>query len=221
MNKGVRAATSDFCQFLNSGDKLASNGVLEKIIKYLNSDVDILSGYTLIDKNNGNLIRNTKNSPDYMTKHFIIGCGLSHPSSFIRRELLLKYPYKENYKIISDWAFFVKVFSEDKAIYQHIDLDVVIFDDGGISSTNTSLVESERKLFLDEIKVSSLINEMAVVPFELLTLYHKIPYSDRLKVLLNGIVKNTINSYLQIRKLCKKEQFVVNTIYKESLKNFK
>lgn len=217
MNKGVRAATCEFCQFLNSGDVLADKEVLKKIIPHLNSDVDILSGFTIVD-NEGKLVRREKNSPEYMTKHFIIGCFLSHPSSFIRKQLLIDYPYKENYKIISDWSFFVEVFTAEKAIYQHIDLDVVIFDANGISSINNTLVENERRIFLDDIKVSSIIDEMAIVPFELYTTYKKIPYSDSLKDKLNILINGIICCYLTIRGM-RNIKNIENTMNREPIKH--
>ena len=68
---------------------------------------------------------------------------LSHPSSFIRAELLHEEPYDESFKIVSDWKFFIRKTLERRSLL-HLPCIVSAFDLSGISSTAISLLEKER-----------------------------------------------------------------------------
>ncbi len=44
MNKGIRKATGDYCQFLNSGDTLAAPEVTERMMAAMEDGIDVLYG---------------------------------------------------------------------------------------------------------------------------------------------------------------------------------
>ena len=142
MNKGIRQAMGEYLLFLNSGDFLCDNNVLEKVIPTL-SGIDIVYGDILLKSASGEtraLIYPDKLSVKYMFKDTI-----GHPASFIKRSLFVNSLYSEHFKIVSDWEFFLKKIIKEEVSYKHIHLLVSIFDLNGISSQNLKLNEQERK----------------------------------------------------------------------------
>lgn len=141
MNKGIDKATGEYCLFMNSGDWLYSNDILQTINNEL-CDIDIISGdmqYTT---------GYTKLSPSTISFRFLYTNSLPHQSSFIRTELLKNNPYDEKYKVISDWIFFIKTLIIQEGSYKHVNVIISLFDTSGISETNLSLNIKERKKYL-------------------------------------------------------------------------
>ena len=144
MNKGIDVAQGEYCLFLNSGDFFFSNCVLEECIPYLDG-TDVISGRIQTDK--GDIWESAK---VITLSFFYRKKGLLHPASFIKTQLLKKYHYDENLKIVSDWKFFIQVLVFDGSSYKHIDVVVSIFDTDGISCSNKSLLDDEAELVLRE-----------------------------------------------------------------------
>lgn len=141
MNKGIDKATGEYCLFMNSGDWLYSNDILQTINNEL-CNIDIISGdmqYTT---------GYTKLSPSTISFRFLYTNSLPHQSSFIRTELLKNNPYDEKYKVISDWIFFIKTLIIQEGSYKHVNVIISLFDTSGISETNLSLNIKERKKYL-------------------------------------------------------------------------
>ena len=140
MNKGVTFAHGEYCLFLNSGDFLHSNDVIEKVFNQLDTDI-VYGSCQVHNSNNFFLIKD-----DYL-----LNKGLPHPSCFIKTNLLRNRKYNEEYKIISDWIFFYEEIVLNKTKYKQIDLIVSDFFLGGISS-NYNLVNEEKKKYLSQMK---------------------------------------------------------------------
>lgn len=141
MNKGVRASSGDYLIFMNSGDIFNENSVLSNVAKQCDGS-DIMIGDTLSQyKHSYKLII----SPDDITLANML-CGvIRHQSSFIKRELLIKYPYDENYRIVSDVKFFIDAFIWENCTYQHINYIIAKFENSGISNTNIALCKTENE----------------------------------------------------------------------------
>ncbi len=128
MNKGIKAATGEYCLFLNSGDYLINNNILEEVF-YNFPDKDIVYG---------NL--QTKNSiltyPETLTLKTFFFSSIGHPASFIKLNLFEKYGYyNEQNKIVSDWEFFILSLIIHKCSYQNVNKTISFFEGGGISSS--------------------------------------------------------------------------------------
>lgn len=193
MNKGTQVAHGEFCQYLNSGDWYFSNYVVECVTPFLTHDVDILTGYTY-SNNNGIIKKLESLTPPCLVKSHILGTTLAHPSSFIRRELLLKRPYDENLKIVGDWKFFVESAIYENAKYKRIELNVTFFEGGGISSDNNATIE-EGACTRNVLIHPNMLKEIEKVPPEVIHAFGLIPQSLRFKKILGEILYYIIHIY--------------------------
>ncbi|WP_370000556.1 glycosyltransferase family 2 protein [Winogradskyella sp.] len=132
MNKGISRASGRYVLFLNSGDYLENEKVLADVLKYLSDDVSVLSGHIIFNEDSGKRLRE---HPNIMTFSYLVGNAIAHPSTFIKRELFVKYGmYNEEFKVVSDWAFFLKVLGLHNESYLKIPLIISVFDTTGVSS---------------------------------------------------------------------------------------
>ena len=144
MNKGIKAANGEYLLFLNSGDYLYDNRVLQTVFQGKQS-ADILYGYMLLDGCES-YAHAAMMKPVLFWTDFI-GNTLPHQASFIRRELFDKYGlYDESYKIASDMKFFVKAIVWEKSTYKFIPEKIAVFQAGGISSNDARFEERDVRL---------------------------------------------------------------------------
>lgn len=142
MNKGIRIASGDYLLFLNSGDRLASVDVIERVLPYLNKEFDIVSGELELVKS-GDVV--TKLFPPLtINLSYCINAGLTHPNTFIKRDLFDRYGYyNEHNKIVSDWEFFLIACGLHSCKYKSIPFLVSSFEMDGVSSRNDELLKKE------------------------------------------------------------------------------
>ena len=87
-NKGIMAAKGMYCLFLNSGDYLFNEKVLEEVFSHKHNE-DIIYGDMMIDDGSAELIYGKH--PSDITFEFLIYTTLWHPVSFIKRELFNRF----------------------------------------------------------------------------------------------------------------------------------
>ena len=145
MNEGTQNAKGDYCLFLNSGDYLCHNKVIENIFVLLH-DVDMVIGETIFTNSGLPSV-----VPPNITMKFLYEHSVPHPSTFIKRELLIKHPYDTSYCIVSDWKFFVQTLIYDNATYRLTNERITNYDCNGISSTRRDLCKMERSKVLEEL----------------------------------------------------------------------
>ena len=143
MNKGLRQAKGEYVNFMNGGDCYHSEDVLEKIFA-LETNADIITG---AHAENG--IRNVGEGG--VTMLDLYKWAIDHQASFIRREIALRHPYDEKYRIVSDWKFFIESLVFDNCTFYYTDMIVVDVDMKGISNTNFVLDKKEREAVLHEL----------------------------------------------------------------------
>ena len=160
MNKGIGMATGQYCQFLNSGDCLAADDVVEKMFKALEekSFPSILYGNMLKDMPGGKILRDKCFAGREISFLGFYTGTLNHSPAYIRKDLFEKYGlYDESLEIVSDWKWYLQaiILGEEKPVYTAI--DVTIFDMHGISETNKDLEKTERKQVLSELVPSTIL----------------------------------------------------------------
>lgn len=164
MNKGIKRATGDYVQILNSGDLLASPNATERMVALLPEGTSILYGNMIKDFGKGKIVRDNCGGAGATDSFLYFYKGtLNHDSAYIRRDLFDKYGlYNEDMKICSDWAWFVRAIAlgGEKAIYTNI--DVTIFDMNGISESggkNAEQIKKERREYIEKILPASVLQD--------------------------------------------------------------
>jgi glycosyltransferase involved in cell wall biosynthesis len=149
MNKGIKRARGEYCLFLNSGDILITNTILEDVIPQLN-DISVIYGDGLIEKEDKTLENFTV--PENLTLNYFYTSSLCHASTFIAKHLFDTFGlYNEQNKIVSDWEFFLKTIILNNISAKKVPYSIAIIKDGGISRdpTNINLLREEIDRVLD------------------------------------------------------------------------
>ncbi|MFN3343384.1 MAG: hypothetical protein ACK40M_11850, partial [Flavobacteriales bacterium] len=132
--------------FLNSGDVLVDEKVIQDAVSRLNDTIDVLYGDCQLSDVRG--VYGTKRHPAKMNTFFLLRDVIAHQSQFINRKLLENLNgYDESFKVIADYAFFVKAFWKyhiNSCYFQRV---VSVFDTTGFSSSPEQVlsIQEERK----------------------------------------------------------------------------
>lgn len=164
MNKGIAKANAEYCLFLNSGDTLIDQNILQKVFEN-NFNEDILYGDLVFDY--GPNRRKTETLPDVLTLFFLFQHNIWHPAAFIRRNLFQQFGnYNTGYRIAGDYEFFFRVLSSGKISTRHLPYPVAVYDFEGISSdpANTGKITAERSgvhsTYLNEFTIRQFQNRI-------------------------------------------------------------
>ena len=165
MNKGVAAASGDYCIFMNSGDSFASEDVLEKIFanphpEMLNADV-ITGGTFYINPE-----ENTEEfglPPNYLSLGFFYNKTLQHQSSFIKTERLRQFPYDETLKITADIKFWIQCLILDNGKYISTGVPVAKFDLSGVNARPEGAEGIEVRRIFSDLKLDKIICDYDLV----------------------------------------------------------
>ncbi|MBW4360366.1 glycosyltransferase family 2 protein [Flavobacterium taihuense] len=151
MNKGIAKAKGEYLLFLNSGDWLCNEKVIESVFFYM-TNFDLYYGNLVkVYPNNEKVIDKGVNGIPISLNTFVKGT-LNHGSSFIKKELFLKYGlYDETLKIVSDWKFFLIALGLNNSRVKYLDIEISFFNMDGISNSNLKLRNEERANVLKEV----------------------------------------------------------------------
>lgn len=144
MNKGIAQAHGDYLIFMNSGDCFHAPDVLDYVSEY---QEDVICGKVI----KGNSYKPSGHNKQAITLVDLMRRSLPHQAMFIKRDLLIKHPYDEKYKILSDWKFCIEAIVFDNCSFRNIDVIVADYDVSGISTNSNGLLPKERILILKEM----------------------------------------------------------------------
>ena len=173
MNKGIRLATGDYIEILNSGDMLFDAHVTQRMtihLEQINSQheepIGILYG-NMIKVNAASEVVGRSGYTEYSLRQFY-SSTLNHDCAYIRKDLFEEYGlYDENLKIVSDWKWYLQAIGLGRVKPEYADIDVTIFDDGGISETNLALRNLERRQVLEELLPPAVLWDYDTHAFEM------------------------------------------------------
>jgi glycosyltransferase involved in cell wall biosynthesis len=128
MNKGVALARGQYVLFINGDDELVSEGFPAVISVLTEGKNPIVCGTTIVgqpDSPAETLVANPRRLPFFN--------AIPHPSSFVHRELLLRWPFREDLRIVSDYDFFLRAHIEGQP-FRVVPAVTAIHQRGGASS---------------------------------------------------------------------------------------
>lgn len=140
MNKGVKCAKGDIIYFLNADDVLVDDKVIEKVVKSFDKNTDFVYGDVLFFYPVEN--KKVKISRNASINDLRNSLMPPHQATFVRKEVLEKYPFDLSYRSSADFDFFCRLISsgaKGKKINEVIAQNSI----GGISSSSISYKETE------------------------------------------------------------------------------
>lgn len=172
MNKGLRQAHGNYCLFLNSGDWLAQDSTIADVLPILSGDIFVARSLY----HNGQKI--TGKSRFISQENFSLSTlareSLPHQSTFIRTALLRKSGgYDESYRLLADWAFFLKMAINNSAEFVFSGICTSVYDTSGFSATQKTLFEEEKKrvmtiipaIFRKDMPLALSLQDVLASPF--------------------------------------------------------
>ena len=183
MNKGVAKAKGEYCVFMNSGDCFHSAEALNSVH---DCQEDIICGKVI----KGSCMTPSGHHKPTITLVDLMRGSLPHQAMFIKRELLQKHPYDEQYKIVSDWKFCLEAMIIDNCTFRNIDEVIADYDTTGISTNSNGLLPKEKKLIIKEIFPPRIIADyqrFAPVDDELIDQSIKLTQTVKARKLVKGI----------------------------------
>lgn len=161
MNKGIARAKGDYLNFMNSGDCFYDEHVLEKVNSY-DTDADFIVGKDYHFDTERQLGHASIQPPRLTMMHFFVST-LDHQSSFIKRSLFDGSPYREDYRLVSDWIFFTeKIVKEEKQVRFIPDI-VCRREEGGLSEQQRERNRKEINNYLHQLLPAGIYEDYATL----------------------------------------------------------
>lgn len=138
MNQAAQTAQGEWLLYMNAGDRLADKTVLSLVAKSGKLEsAEIVYGDRIFNDHNLYLYGKAR-----ALEEIRFGLPFGHQSAFTRKELLEEVPYSLQYRICSDYRFYLQMYTEGKK-FAYIPMAISIFDVNGISS-NAMLIHKDK-----------------------------------------------------------------------------
>ena len=149
MNKGTRQAHGDYLNFMNSGDCLYDEKVLEHLsAKGLSADIIVGRDYHFNETTQQGFATLLPTRISMLT---FIHHTLPHQSTFFKRELFENSPYDESLKLVSDVKFYIQKICVEQCSVQLINDIICRREPDGISMAQNELRIKEHKQIIAEM----------------------------------------------------------------------
>ena len=164
MNKGIRMASGDYIQILNSADCLATPDVTERMLAALDKAdyPSIFYGNMVKCFPDGRKLIDMSFAGREITMLDMYTGTLNHDPAYIRRDLFDKYGYyDESLKIVSDWKWYLQAIILGGEKPQYVNVDVTLFDMTGISedAKSKAVIREERSKVLEALVPSAYLHD--------------------------------------------------------------
>lgn len=155
-NKGVLKAKGQYLLFLNSGDILVNNQILQKVSTVLLGGKSFYYGNLILEKNS---VKENHFALKEIDMDFMLNSTFWHPCVFIKSDLFKSFGlYNTSFKIAGDYEFFIRCLLKPNISTEYINEFITEFDGDGISNdaSQTDLQNKERELAW-KLNVSKLV----------------------------------------------------------------
>lgn len=148
MNKGINNSDGDYIFFLNSGDRFLDENVVENVFSQVDKE-DVVYGNICLSVRGKIKVLNSNPEIRFFDRYQ--HDMPPHPAIFIKTTKIRDIGgFNERYKIVSDVALIMTLFSDKNLKYKFIDMPITVFDSNGVSSKyeNKDLIYKERRHFI-------------------------------------------------------------------------
>lgn len=132
MNKGIRAATGEWINFMNAGDTFSSDTVLEEVFgDDLKKEIGVIYGDAYLKDSKG-CVSVHPAMPLSFLKRAMPFC---HQSSFVRKKTINEF--NKQYKICADYFFFYSLYYDNPNSFCYKSIPISVYDNRqGLSIDN-------------------------------------------------------------------------------------
>lgn len=142
MNVATQKAQGKWILYLNAGDCLANGHVLSQINRNDNFETaDVIYGDQILRDRDLYMFKKAKT-----LENIRFGMPFGHQSVFTKKSLLEESPFSLQYKICSDYLFYLQLYYEKKK-FVYIPIVVSIYDVNGISSDIFTSYQERLKIY--------------------------------------------------------------------------
>jgi glycosyltransferase involved in cell wall biosynthesis len=157
MNKGIEKAKGDYLNFMNSGDCLYQDNILQSIAKKQIS-ADMIVGKDC-HYNNTSKQRFIITLPTRLSMMTFINDTLPHQSTFFKKELFKNSKYDENLKYAADMKFFLQKICIEQCKVQYINEIICLREPDGISMKHLDECKLEYNKIISEFLPAGAIKD--------------------------------------------------------------
>lgn len=138
LNRGIGLATGDVVGFLHSDDFFPDPDVLSKIARaFSNPSIEMCFGdIAYVDQEDTSRIVRRWKSGGFRPSRLKFGWMPPHPTCYVRRELLTRYPFNLEYQISGDYDAVLRLLTRAAAQVAYIPHELVHMRLGGASNKN-------------------------------------------------------------------------------------
>jgi glycosyltransferase involved in cell wall biosynthesis len=156
INKGLKLATGDYVQILNSDDYLANEFVISNIVKSIRDNPGFEVYYGNINKLIGALKVNRRT---FQCSFEMLICSehgtfIPHPALFVSRNIASSYKYNLEYKYASDFDYILFLIKKQR--FKYLEVLVTTFREHSASITASGKLNFERLMILKKYDLYSI-----------------------------------------------------------------
>lgn len=146
MNKGIAAATGDYINFMNAGDRFASAITISEAAKLMtDKTVGVYFGDVIWEKKGYRYT--SPMTPFFLSDKKIKPMGICHQSIFTRTDIAKDKKFDLTFKMSADYKMIMDIYNDERQFKQLL-IPIAIYDMDGVSAVNW---ESR---MIDEAKVN-------------------------------------------------------------------
>ena len=181
MNKALPFCKGQYYQFLNAGDTLSSNNILEELNTTIECNTEIFCGsINIVDDKGKKKFQHYQNVISPFEQMFCY-----HPATIARDYVFKKHKFDTQFKVSADYDWALRSLYHGFN-FQFSDLPVVDFEEGGFSDKNKTLGSIEN-MFIQTKYVKNIENIFNTKNFSSMLSYRK-SNNGLFSKLLNDII---------------------------------
>lgn len=182
MNKGIAQAHGEYLNFMNSGDCFYNKTILSKFSDY---NEDIIAAQNICKQNVSHYKLGEYSLYDFCTY------GFNHQAMVIKRNLFEHELYDDDFKIIADWKFVIRMAVLHNAKFKCYDFIAAKTEPAGVSMRSYDKIKEEKSKTLKELLPSPILIDYTLLCKIKSPILQQLPYlssRNRLHKLIQKII---------------------------------